>query len=121
MEVVGGADLFEHEGPEQGFGWAIENRLTRGTDQRDLRLLHDGGSGRAERAELPDRIVPTADAIEQAVANKSREKVPRCGRRSSEMRGRVCGGELSQTVTDELIQQLQPGGLSHGSHSSHCS
>jgi hypothetical protein len=58
----------------------------RGDREKDIL----GGGGRAERAELPDRIVPTADAIEQAVANQSREKVPRCGRRSSETHGRIC-------------------------------
>ncbi len=46
-----------------------------------------GGSGRAERAKLPDGIVPTANAIEKPVTNKSSEKVARCGGRSPETHG----------------------------------
>src|SRR5258708_5616745 len=55
----------------------------RGDGEKDIL----GGSSRAERAELPDCIVSTANAIEQPVTNKSSEKVPRCGLRSSETHG----------------------------------
>jgi hypothetical protein len=58
----------------------------RGDGEKDV--LRSGG--RAERAELPNGVVPTTNAIEQPIPNKSSEKVARCGRRSSET-----GGSLS--------------------------
>jgi hypothetical protein len=52
----------------------------RGDREKDV--LRRGG--RAERTELPDCVVPAANAIEEPVTNESSEKVPGCGLRSAE-------------------------------------
>jgi hypothetical protein len=89
----------------------------RGDGEKDIL----GGSGRAERAELPDCVVPTANAVEQPVTNEASEEVPRCGRRAAETHGGLRCGELGQTFADEVVEQLQTRGLSLGTHKSRLS
>ncbi len=80
-----------------------------------------GSRNGPQRAELANRVVPPTNTIEQPVANKPMQQVPRgCGRTAEASRS-IGGRELGPAFADELIQHLEAGHVSLGSHSSRVS